>query len=1100
MKPKILLLIFSLTLLISCKESSRKGNYLFTTLDASTTGLHFTNTLKPTPDFNMLKYMYYFNGAGVGVGDFNNDGKIDLFFASNQGQNSLYINEGNMHFKEVTKEAKIPVDSSWSTGVSVVDINNDGMLDIYICRVGKYKTLTGKNQLLVCKRIVNGVPEYADETDLYGLGFSGFSTQACFFDFDNDGDLDMFLLNHSVNHDGNFMPRKNFVNTYDSLAGDQFFRNDGGHFTNITHQCGINSTKIGYGLGIGISDINLDGYPDIYVGNDFHENDYLYINQKDGTFKEELNDHIMHTSQFSMGLDIADINNDAYPDIMTNDMMPYDPTILKRSLAEDDYQTFKSKLEYGYNHQYSRNNLQLNQRNGMFSEVAFYSGVYATDWSWSSLWMDFDNDGKKDLFVSNGIPKRLNDIDYVNYMIDDAVQDKIQNNQLDDHDLSLIEKFPEIKLPNRFFRNTGDAKFDDVSDAVENSPNSFSNGAAYADFDNDGDLDVVVNNIGDFPLVYKNNTVSHRHAVNLTLKGAPNNINAIGAKCYVFSRKELFSYEKFPVRGFLSSMEVPLHITWGEHPIDSVLLVWPDNSYAHIRLDSNTIQQQVQWQKGLPPFNYKEIIQWNPPACKPFQDVTAATQLNWVHQENVFNEFNRENLMPKMMGTEGPALAVGDINGDGLEDVFIGSSKGKHSRIFVQQVNGTFSVSNQPSINQDSTFEDIDACFVDVNNDHFPDLVIASGGNEYYANERWMQPRLYLNDGKGNFQLSEQAFQGIFGTQSCIKPFDFNNDGFIDFFIGGRATPFNYGEVPESFLLQNDGTGHFKKVTDNIAKGLSRIGMVTNAVWVDINHDHQQDLVLTLEWGGIISYINQKGIFTQQILTDKKGWWNFVLPVDIDGDGNIDFICGNQGENNRVHPTEKEPVSMYFNDFDGNGKKEQVVSFYLGGREIPLASKMDLEKQMPFIKKKFLHAKNFSEASIRDIFTDDKINQSVTYTANYFSNACMINDGKGHFTLKALPWQAQVSCLKDAVIADVNGDQLPDIITGGNFYEQNMELNRCDASFGHVLINQGKGVFKAESMNGVIVKNEIRHILPIKIKGKVSYIIARNNDSVMIIQ
>jgi hypothetical protein len=1088
---------------ISCKEKPvSAGPALFEVLNESKTNIHFSNNLKPAPEFNLLKYMYYFNGAGVAAGDFNNDGRIDLFFASNQGQNSIYLNMGNMRFKDVTKEAQIPDDGSWSTGVSVVDINNDGFLDLYICRVGKYKTLNGRNQLLVCTGIENGIPLYRDETEKYGLGFSGFSTQAAFFDFDGDGDLDMFLLNHSVNHNGNFAPRANFLNTYDSLAGDQFFRNDNGHFTNITRQCGINSSKISYGLGIAISDINLDGWPDIYIGNDFHENDYMYINQKNGTFKEELNEHIMHTSEFSMGVDVADINNDAYPDIISMDMLPYDPVILKRSLGEDEYQTSLDKLKYGYNYQYSRNNLQLNQRNSMFAESGFYSGIYATDWSWSSLWMDFDNDGKKDLFISNGIPKRLNDLDYITYVANDAVQRKIQNQNLEEEEMAVIDKFPEIKLPNRFFKNTGNAKFEDVSNKIAGNPRSFSNGAVYADLDNDGDLDIVVNNIWDPALVYRNNSTieNKNNYINLKLTGTSQNINGLGVKCFVFTPTQIIYYEKFPVRGFMSSMETPLHIGLGNYKLDSIVLVWPDNTYQYVSADTINHDQSLKWRKGLPVFNYQTIARYFKPAGKPMSDITTATGVNYVHTENDFDEFNRELLLPKMLGSEGPALAVGDANGDGLEDIFIGSAKWKTSALFFQNKNGTFTRSFQPEFISDSTYEDVDACFVDVNNDGFPDLIVASGGNEYYGEEEWRKPRIYLNDGKGNMKKSPAAFPPIYQTQSCIKTCDFNKDGSADLFIGARATPFQYGKIPRSYLLQNDGKGHFTDVTSLLATGLSDIGLVTNATWADINNDKHPDLILSLEWGGIEAFVYNNGRFIKKELTSKTGWWNFILPIDIDGDGDIDFIAGNQGQNCLFQPTVDEPLRMYYNDFDNNGTKEQLVTYYKQGVEIPMAAKMDLEKQMPFIRKKYLYAADFSKASLADIFTTDKLNSSIIYTADYFSNAVLINDGKGNFLVKELPWQAQLSCLKDAAIIDANGDNLPDILTAGNFYQQAMSLNRNDANFGTILINKGVGNFDAENINGVVIKNQVRHILPININKKKAFVIARNNDSLMIIQ
>jgi enediyne biosynthesis protein E4 len=1084
-----------------CKQQpSRLQAPLFEVLNDTKTNLHFINNLKPTAYFNMLKYMYYYNGAGVGAGDFNNDGKTDLFFAGNQVQNTLYLNEGNMQFKDVTKAAGIPVDSSWSTGVSVVDINNDGLLDLYICRVGNFKVLKGQNQLLVCSGIKNGIPTYVDETAKYGLSFSGFSTQAAFLDFDNDADLDMFLLNHSVNHNGNFASRALFANTYDSLAGAQFFKNDNGHFTNITRQSGINSSKISYGLGIVVSDINLDGWPDIYIGNDFHENDYLYINQKNGTFKEELNDHIMHTSQFSMGVDVADVNNDAYPDVISMDMMPYDPVISKRSLGEDEYQTSLEKIKFGYNHQYSRNNLQLNQRNGMFSETGFYSGIYATDWSWSSLWMDFDDDGRKDLFISNGIPKRLNDIDYISFMVNDAVQDKLQNQTLDGNKLAIINKFPEIKLPNRFFKNKGDVKFDDVSNNIQGNPNSFSNGAIYADLDNDGDLDIVVNNIWDPVLVYENKAATKNYSLNLKLNGSPQNLNALGAKCYVFGSNQIIYAEKSIVRGFMSSMETPLHIGLGSVLPDSILLVWPDNTYQTLKNDTSRLVRNVTWTKGLPVFDATMITAFYKQQGRAMVDITAATKVDYVHVENDFNEFNRELLLPRMFGSEGPALAVADVNGDKLDDIYIGSSKGKKSVLFLQNQSGTFSLSKQPQFDQDSTYEDVDASFADVNNDGYPDLAVASGGNEYYGNEAWRQPRIYLNDGKANFSKLADAIPDIYSTQSCIEPCDFNKDGFVDFFVGTRTTPFQYGKIPTSFLLQNDGTGHFKDVTGTLAKGLSDVGLVTGANWADINGDKQPDLIVTLEWGGIAAFVNDKGKFSKRELTAKKGWWNFVLPVDVDNDGDIDFVAGNQGLNSLFQPSTEEPLRMYYNDFDNNGTKEQIITYFKQGVEIPMSSKMDMEKQMPFLKKKYLYAADFSKASLSEMFSKDKLTAAAIFTADYFYNAVLLNDGKGNFSVTALPWKAQLTSLKDATVIDANGDDLSDILTAGNFYEQAIPLNRNDAGFGTVLINKGNGTFEVENINGIVIKNQVRHILPLKIKNKIAYVFARNNDAVMLVQ
>jgi hypothetical protein len=1099
-------IVISLLLLISsCNKDSKNGPVLFQVLDHNKTGLDFTNKLTPTKEFNVFKYMYFYNGAGVGAGDFNNDGLIDLFFSSNQGDNKIYLNQGKLKFKDVTAEAKIPEDGGWSTGVSVIDINNDGLLDIYICRVGDYETLHSKNQLLICQGIdKNGVPFYKDEAHEYGLDFSGFSTQAVFFDYDMDGDLDMFLLNHSVHQNGTFAPRSDFLGTYHPLSGDRLFRNDGNNkFTDVTKESAINSSAISYGLGIGVADIDLDGWPDMYVGNDFHENDYLYINQHNGTFKEDLTNRMMHTSQFSMGVDIADINNDAYPDIISMDMLPSDPKILKSSLGEDDYNTFYMKIGYGYNYQYTRNNLQLNRRNGMFSEIGLYAGVAASDWSWSPLWMDFDNDGLKDLFISNGIPKRLNDMDYVNYVSNDEIQQKLKENFTDEKDLGLINKFPEIKLPNKFFKNTGDAKFNDIEKQIGGNEATFSNGAIYADLDNDGDLDVVVNNIEDPVLLYENksNDKKTRPYLDIKLKGSSKNINALGAKVLVYDSNEIRTYEKYPVRGFQSSMEIPIHIGLYKTKIDSILLIWPDNTYQTVQW-KNAVSSllKIQYQPGLPKYDYSRLTNRLKNPTRKMVDITKEVNLDFKHVENPFNEFEREPLIPFMVSREGPALAVGDANGDGLDDVFIGSSKGNKSAIFFQRPGGKFEKSNQPELDNDSTYEDVDATWIDVNNDGKTDLVIASGGNEYYGNDHFQQPRLYLNDGHEHFTKLDHAFNSIYLTASCVVPYDFNGDGYMDLFIGGRAVPWEYGQVPQSYLLENDKQGHFKDVTAQYSKELSKIGFVRSALWYDINNDGRKDLIISPEWGGICAFINEKGSFKKQMLTDKKGWWNFVLPVDINGDGNMDLIAGNEGLNNRLTASTQEPVRLYFNDFDDNGKKEQVLTYYLDGHEIPFANKDELQKQIPIIKKRFLYARDFAKASLNDIFSESKLKSSDVLTADYFANSVLMNKGNMNFTTQPLPWLAQLSPFKDAVVINANNDSLPDILLVGNFYDNNIQMGRNDADFGTILVNKGNGRFDCESINGLEIKGQVRHIKKIKIGKEEAYILARNNDSVMVIK
>ena len=1102
LKKRLYLIAFCVNcfLLNGCKTSNKKA-VMFNVLEADKTGLNFENKLTPTIAFNMFNYMYFYNGAGAGAGDFNNDGLIDLFFASNQGQNKIYLNKGKLKFTDVTKEAKIPEDSAWSTGVSVVDINNDGLLDIYVCRVGKYENLKSKNQLLVCQGInKNGVPFYKDEANEYGLDFSGFSTQAVFFDYDLDGDLDMFLLNHSVHQNGSFAPRSNFIGTYSELSGDRLYRNDGNKFTDVTHESKINSSAISYGLGIAVADINMDGYPDMYIGNDFHENDYLYINQKNGTFNEENNQRLMHTSQFSMGVDVADVNNDGFPEIISMDMLPSDPTILKRSLGEDEYDVFYHKIAVGYNYQYTRNNLQYNRKNGMFSEVGLYSGVAATDWSWAPLWIDFDNDGLKDLFISNGIPKRMNDMDYVNFISNSEIQQKLLDKE-DDRNIALINKFPEIKIPNKFFLNKGDLAFQDMGELIANDKATFSNGAIYADLDNDGDLDVVVNNINDRALLYENksNDKKDKAFINIKLKGSERNVNAIGSKIILFANGGIRTYENNPARGFLSSMCLPIHIGLATTKVDSMFLIWPDNTYQIINPVKNTTLLFT-YTKGLKSFDYKKITEFKKNDTYSVKDITTEVGLNYLHTENPFNEFNREPLIPHMVSSEGPALAVADINHDGLQDVFIGSSKTFRNAIFLQQPNGKFIQKDEPLMILDSMCEDVDAIWTDVNNDGNIDLVVASGGNEYYGEDSHLLPRVYLNDGRANFKKLENAFPNMFQTFSCVVPYDFNGDGFVDLFIGGRSEPWEYGEIPHSYLLQNDGTGKFKDVTEKHAKELAKIGMVTNAVWVDIDKDGDKDLIVSCQWGGINAFINNKGFFTKKLLTDKNGWWNFVLPVDVNNDGNIDLLAGNLGLNSKLKATEKEPVQLFYNDFDNNGKKEQVLSYYLGGRQIPFATKDELQKQIPLIKKNYLYAADFAKASMNNIFSTEKLKNAQVLTADYLSNAILINDGHQNFVAHALPWEAQLSSYRDAVVVDANNDSLPDILLAGNYYDNNIEMGRYDADLGTLLINKGNGIFGCQTLNGLQIKGQVRHIKEINIAGKKAYILAKNNDSTMVIQ
>lgn len=1093
-----------LVIIFSCSEKKDTQDFSFELLTSEKTGIDFSNTLKSSKDFNIFNYMYFYNGGGVGAGDLNNDGLIDLCFTANQESNKIFLNRSGMKFEDITEKANFKGGKGWSNGVSIVDVNQDGMLDIYISQVGDFEGVKGHNLLFVCKQITKeGIPVYEEKSKEYGLDLVVFGTQAAFFDYDLDGDLDMFQLNHSVHQNGTFGRRALFDGTYHPLTGDKLFKNENGKFVEVSKQAGINSSVLGYGLGLGIGDINFDGYPDMYVGNDFHENDYLYINQKNGSFKDEMETSIMHTSQFSMGIDIGDLNGDALPEIVSLDMLPSNYEILKKSEGEDMYSIFKYKIRQGYNYQFARNNLQFNNGNGTFSEIGLYSGIYATDWSWSPLFTDFDNDGLKDLFISNGIPKRMNDTDYIKFVSDNVVQEGIKNKKIDDNDPRLADKLPEIKLLNKFFSNQDNLAFKDIEGLVKNDKESYSNGAVYADLDNDGDLDIITNNINEKVFVYENLTDKkplRNKFTRLYLKGAQGNLNAIGAKCLVFKKDKVESYEKFPVRGFQSSMEVPLNIGLGKkNEVDSMLVIWPDNKYQVLGKMALKDSLQLTYRKDLPVFDYEEFKVSRSSKDYSYEDIASKLGLEIRHEENNFIEFDRNALIPFEVSADGPALAIADINHDGLDDIFVGSSKKFKNHLFIQSASGLFKESMQPALLRDSTYEEVDAQWVDINKDGHLDLVLATGGNEYANNSEYQLPRVYLNDGKGNLTVKTDAFTNVFVTASCVVPFDFTGDGIPDLFIGARAVPLNYGEIPKSYLLKNDGTGKFSDVTDQYAKGLSSLGYVKNAKISDVDKDGDQDLLLALEWDGICIIENNGKIFVKKMITDRKGWWNFVMPFDFDGDGDMDILAGNLGLNSRLKASREQPVRMYINDFDNNGRKEPILTYYLNAQEALFPTKLEIEKQMPFIRKKYIYATQFAKASMEDVLGKDKLKEANVLEANYFENAIFVNDGNGNFSAKPLESRAQWAPYYDAQIIDANGDKLPDILIMGNFYNINIQMGRYDADFGTVLINKGNCDFTAKSLNGLQIKGQVRKLREIKLKSGSAIVAARNDDKLVVI-
>lgn len=1112
--------IAMLTLWSSCQPTSEQAG--FELLRKDKTGLDFENVITQTAEFNVFKYMYIFNGGGVAAGDFNNDGLQDLYFTSNMGPNKLFLNEGNLTFKDVTETAQVAgMEGGWSSGVTTIDINNDGMLDLYVSQVGDYKILRGHNQLFVCQKIENGIPIYKDMAAEYHLDLVGFGTQAAFFDYDLDGDLDMYQLNHSVHANGTFGRKKAFDGTTDSLSGDRLMRNDNGKFTDVTLEAGIKSLVIGYGLGIVTGDVNNDGYPDVYIGNDFHEDDYLYINQKDGTFKDMRAEMMQHTGRFAMGVEMGDINNDAQKDILSLDMLPSDPEILKASLGEDDFKIFKFKLGYGYLPQYARNNLQLNNGNGTFSEIGMFAGVHATDWSWTPLMMDFDHDGYRDIFISNGIPRRMNDIDYVNFRKSDVNVMWKTNNVDDEENLELIEMMPRIKLANKFFKNNGDLTFKDLTSNIKNDQPTFSNGAVYADLDNDGDLDIVVNNIEDEPFIYKNNEINTTSApakketdsthnfIHLTLKGSPQNINAIGAKLVVteFIDPErpdyIFTAENFPVRGYQSSVQLGLHLGVGALPDTNnmmsrqkeAVLIWPDRTYQKLPLHAIINKKtRIEWQPNLPQFDYG-ILQWQGPERPffPMDDITAQTKVDFKHDENPFVEFNREGLIPHMVSSEGPALAVGDLNGDGLDDFFVGNAKRRKAAVFYQNADGTFTERTPAVIANDSLSEEVDAVIADMDNDGDNDLVIANGGNEYTGENPQLAQRLLLNDGKGNF--TRTIFPNAFMTASSVAVADVNGDQLLDVFFGGRAVPWNYGIPPTSYLFINKGNGKFEDQTQQIAPKLRKVGFVKDASFVDLDQDGDSDLLLAMEWERVLVFIND-GKLKKQPIGNEKGWWNFASVKDYDGDGDIDILAGNLGKNAKLKPTHQQPVRMYVNDFDDNGQIEQVLTYYLNDREIPFANHMELTKQLTVLKKEYIYAKDLAQASLPQLFGQQQLNQATRWEANYFASAYYENLGDLKFKLHPLPDRLQFSPLYAALNDAKAPNQSP--LLAGNFYDCNIEMGRYDADYGNWLVIYEQGNMRT-APSELPLTGQVKKMAYLTIKGRRCFIIARNDEKLLII-
>ena len=1086
--------------LTACSRESHSPP-LFELLSPEATGVAFANTLPEKADFNILNYLYYYNGGGVAVGDIDGDGLPDLYFTSNLGPNKLYRNRGNYTFEDITGKAGVADPDAWKTGVTMADVNGDGKVDIYVSGAD-YLGLHGRNVLY----INNGDGTFTDRAKEYGLDHVGYNTQALFFDYDGDGDIDMYLLDHST-HAQRAMASQAQGSATSPRTGDRLFRNDGGHFTDVTDAAGLHDGIDGYGLGVVASDFNNDGCPDIYVTNDFQGNDYLYINNCNGTFTESIAKATGHTSRFSMGVDAADFNNDGRTDIISLDMQPEREDILKTSANAESFNIYNLRLEAGYQPQYARNALQLNRGKGRFSEIGYLSGVFATDWSWSALFADLDNDGKKDLFVTNGIFRRPNDMDYISFVGNEAVQATLHDT-ITNANLGLLQKMPQIPLVKYAFRNDGNLKFTNMAEAWGLAQPGFSNGAAYVDLNNSGNLDLVVNNINAPASIYRSHAreINRNHYLTVQLRGSGANTAGIGARVEITQKGEKQVVEQMPTRGFLSSVDPRLHFGLGSSSrIDTLTVIWPNHRFQTLtNVQGDTILTLVQKDAS-------QMYQYSAPASAPpmFADVTAKTGVDFKHEEDTFYDYSREPLMPHLLSTEGPRLAVADVNGDGLDDFYVGGAKWQPGKLFIQQHDGTFRASAQPAFEADSLSEDIGASFFDANGDGRQDLLVVSGGNEFWGEQDALRPRLYLNDGHGNFKRARDALPNIFENGSCVAVGDFNGDGRPDLFIGSRVVSKSYGMIPRSHLLENDGTGRFTDVTLEKAPALSEAGMVSSATWIDYDHDGKLDLVVVGEWMPVRVFHQENGKLVDRTkeagLSGTNGWWNSVEAVDLRGNGRRDLVLGNLGLNSYLHASPKEPARLYVSDFShsGGGNLEQILTSYKNGVSYPVAGRDELLKKIPSLRGKYPSYKDFGASRVEDIFPAADLSQAQVREAYTFASAVALNNGNGTFTLQPLPLEAQFAPIYASLAGDFDGDGKTDLLVGGNFYGVIPVLGRYDASYGLLLRGDGKGGFTAVDMaeSNLVIDGQVRDMKMLRgPKGERLIVVARNNDKVMVLR
>lgn len=1076
----------SLCFFFSCKNPKS----FFEELPASQTNIHFENKLEKRELFNILYYLYYYNGGGVATGDINNDGLPDIYFTANsKGNNKLYLNKGNFKFEDITNKAGVAGTADWCTGVTMADVNSDGFLDIYVSSVSNTYRLKGNNILY----INNGNGTFTDRSKDYGLDFSGFTTQSGFFDYDNDGDLDCYILNQSQRPHANIVDTSN-RKKIDPNAGDRLYRNDLNgpqkKFTDVTSEAGIYQSSLGYGLGLAFADINNDGWDDIYVGNDFHENDYYYVNNGNGTFSENGAKHFRHYSRFSMGNDVADFNNDGQLDVITVDMLPPDEKVLKTYGSDENPDVYKMKLEIqGYQKQYSKNCLQRNNGNGeSFSEISLLSGVAATDWSWAPLFADFDNDGNKDLFVSSGIVKRPVDLDYVRFISDLKAKGMDKTDAYDDE---AINAMPDGSSYPFIFKGNGEMAFTDVSkEWGTGKMKGYFTGASYADLDNDGRLDLVINCIN-APAVILKNRGPQKNYISLSFRGDSVNTTGVGTKAYLFAKEKMQYQQLMPTRGFQSSSDHRLHFGLDSaQTIDSMLIVWPDQQFQVLKNVAVNKQLVISKSGANGKFEYNNFFPAKPSLLEELPNTIA-----WSHKENDFLDYNVQYLIPHVQSTRGPKIAVADVNGDGLDDFYACAATGQAGMLMIQQKNGSFAAGDKEVFAEDISGEDVDAVFFDANGDGSPDLYVANGGNQYSTGTN-LQDRLYINDGKGHFTKSGSSLPQLQFNKSSIAVADFDKDGDQDIFVGVLANARAFGIPQTSYLLVNDGKAGFS-IASNDVIALANLGIVTSSSFADINNDGWSDLVVAGEWMSIIVFINENGKFKTTSLPNSTGLWQTVFLDDANGDGNIDILAGNWGFNNKFWSGKNGPARLYVADFDHNGQTEQLLSYTLENKEYPFLAKDEVERPLPLLKKHYLYYSEYAGVPMKDVFYG-WIDTIQPFTAERLGSVVCYGDGKGGFSINDLPPELQMAPIFS--FRELNRSANESVyIAGGNFYDVIPYEGRYDAQplalFAINKSGQCKPVFQSNltSLNG-----QVRDIKWLNAgQDKKVLTVACNNDKLM---